>query len=259
MSLKGYIYKYTYPNGKVYIGQTTTSVEKRWQEHVSNSKKLHSKMVCDAAIKKYGKDNIKIEVLEEVEVDEKKPTLLIEKLNELERKYISEYDSANIAKGYNMLLGGERKPLAQKILDEKWYELFDEQKWGEMLSYFQFILYECIKPKVCETHEKLDKEERYVWYGYKFMDYSIMRETTFCGYFKRHKDDLWVYDIGDFDYTEDGGLDEPVGAEKEKYLFDKVIKDAVEENWIEDIRQTIWKEVMKKKKKVIKDYRLAKP
>lgn len=259
MSLKGYIYKYTYPNGKVYIGQTATSVEKRWQEHVSNSRKLHSKMVCDAAIKKYGKENIKIEVLEEVEVDDKKPTLLVEKLNELERKYISEYDSANIAKGYNMLLGGERKPLAQKILDEKWYELFDEQKWGDMLSYFQFILYECIRPKVCETHEKLDKEERYVWYGYKFMDYSIMKETTFCGFFKRHKDDPWVYDIGDFDYTEDGGLDEPVGAEKEKYLFDKVIKDAVEENWIEDIRQTIWKEVMKKKKQVIKDYRLASP
>ena len=213
-------------------------------------------MVCDAAINKYGKDNIKIEVLEEVEVDDKKLTLLVEKLNKLERKYISEYDSANIAKGYNMLLGGERKPLAQKILDEKWYELFDEQKWGEMISYFQFILYECIRPKVCETHEKLDKEERYVWYGYKFMDYSIMRETTFCGFFKRHKDDPWVYDIGDFDYTEDGGLDEPVGAEKEKYLFDKVIKDAVEENWIEDIRQTIWKEVMKKKKKIISDYRL---
>ena len=216
-------------------------------------------MVCDAAIKKYGKDNIKIEVLEEVEVDDKKPTLLVEKLNELERKYISEYDSANIAKGYNMLLGGERKPLAQKILDEKWYELFDEQKWGDMLSYFQFILYECIKPKVCETHEKLDREERYVWYGYKFMDYTTMRNTTFCGYFKRYRDYPFVYDIGDFDYDENGNLLEPIGPEKEKYLFDKLIKRAIEDNWIEDIRQTIWKEVMKKKKKVISDYRLASP
>ena len=213
-------------------------------------------MVCDAAINKYGKDNIKIEVLEEVEVDEKKPTLLVEKLNELERKYILEYDSANIAKGYNMLLGGERKPLAQKILDEKWYELFDEQKWGEMIAYFQFILYECIKPKVCETHEKLDKEERFVWYGYKFMDYTTMKNTTFCGYFKRYRDYPFVYDIGDFDYDKNGNLLEPIGAEKEKYLFDKLIKRAIEDNLIEDIRQTIWKEVMKKKKKVINDYRL---
>jgi group I intron endonuclease len=257
MSLKGYIYKYTYPNGKVYIGQTTTSVEKRWQEHVSNSKRLRSKMVCDAAIHKYGKENIKIEVLEEVEVDEKKPTLLVEKLNKLERKYISEYDSANIAKGYNILLGGERKPLAQKILDEKWYELFDEQKWGEALSYFEYMLFERIKPKVCETHEKLDKDERYVWYGYKFMDDTTMKETTFCGYFKRYRDFPFVYDIGDFGYDENGKLEEPIGAEKEKYLFDKLIKRAIEDNWIEDIRQTIWKEVMRNKNKVINDYKLT--
>ncbi len=257
MSLKGYIYKYSYPNGKVYIGQTTTSIEKRWQEHVSNSKRLHSKMVCDAAINKYGKDNIKIEVLEEVEVDEKKPTLLVERLNKLERKYISEYDSTNIANGYNILLGGERKPLAQKILDEKWYELFDEQKWGEALSYFEYMLFERIKPKVCETHEKLNKDERYVWYGYKFMDYTTMKETTFCGCFKRYKDEPFVYDIGDFDYDENDELIEPVGVEKEKYLFDKVIKEAIEDNWIEDIRQTIWKEVMKGKDKTVKDYKLA--
>lgn len=214
-------------------------------------------MVCDAAINKYGKDNIKIEVLEEVEVDEKKPTLLVENLNKLERKYISEYDSTNIAKGYNMLLGGERKPLAQKILDEKWYELFEEQKWAEALSYFEYILFERIKPKVCETHEKLDKEERYVWYGYKFVDSTTMRETSFCGYFKRYRDYPFVYDIGDFDYDENGNLLEPIGAEKEYYLFDKLIIRAVEDNWIEDIRQTIWKEVMRHKNKVINDYRLA--
>lgn len=50
---------------------------------------------------------------------------------------------------------------------------------------------------------------------------------------------------------------EPIGAEKEYYLFDKLIKRAIEDNWIEDIRQTIWKEVMKNKKKTIKDYKLA--
>ncbi len=247
---------YTFPNGKVYIGQTTTSVEKRWQEHVSNSKTLRSKMICDAAIKKYGKENIKIEVLEEVEVDETKPTLLVEKLNQLEKKYISKYESTDIKKGYNILLGGERKPLGQKILDEKWYELYEKQGWGESLSYFAFMLFDCIKPKICETHERLNKEERYVWYGYKFMDYTTMKNTTFCGYFKRYRDYPFVYDIGDFDYDENGNLLEPIGAEKEYYLFDKLIKRAIEDNWIEDIRQTIWKEVMKNKKKTIKEYKL---
>ena len=248
---------YTYPNGKVYIGQTTTSVEKRWQEHVSNSKYLRSKMICDAAIKKYGKENIKIDVLEEVEVDETKPTLLVEKLNQLEKKYISKYESTDMKKGYNILLGGERKPLGQKILDEKWYELYESQRWSESLSYFAFMLFDCIKPKICETHERLNKEERFVWYGYKFMDYTTMRQTTFCGYFNRYKDYPSVYDIGDFDYDKNGNLLEPIGAEKEKYLFDKLIKRAIEDNWIEDIRQTIWKEVMKNKKKIINDYKLA--
>lgn len=257
MSLKGYIYMYTYPNGKVYIGQTTTSVEKRWQEHVSNSKSLRSKMICDAAIKKYGKESIKIDVLEEVEVDETKPTLLVEKLNQLEKKYISKYESTDIKKGYNILLGGERRPMGQRILDEKWYELFEKQGWGEMLSYYSFILFDCIKPKICETHERLDKEERYVWYGYKFMDYTTMRQTTFSGYFNRYRDYPFVYDIGDFDYDKNGNLLEPIGAEKEYYLFDKLIKEAIEDNWVEDIRQTIWKEVIKNKKKTIKEYKLA--
>jgi hypothetical protein len=214
-------------------------------------------MICDAAIKKYGKENIKIEVLEEVEVDETKPTLLVEKLNQLEKKYISKYESTDIKKGYNILLGGERKPLGQKILDEKWYELYEKQGWGESLSYFAFMLFDCIKPKICETHERLNKEERYVWYGYKFMDYTTMKNTTFCGYFKRYRDYPFVYDIGDFDYDENGNLLEPIGAEKEYYLFDKLIKRAIEDNWIEDIRQTIWKEVMNNKKKIIKEYKLA--
>ena len=256
MSLKGYIYKYTYPNGKVYIGQTTTSVEKRWKEHVSNSKSLRSKMIGDAAIKKFGKENIKIEVLEEVEVDETKPTLLVEKLNQLEKKYISKYESSDIKKGYNILLGGERKALGQKILDEKWYELFEEQKWAEALSYFEYMLFECIRPKICETHERLTREEGYVWYRYMFMDYTTMKNTTFCGYFKRYRDYPFVYDIGDFDYDENGNLLEPIGAEKEYYLFDMLIKRAIEDNWIEDIRQTIWKDVIKNKKKTIKEYKL---
>lgn len=31
---KGYIYKYTFPNGKIYIGQTKTSVEQRHKQHL---------------------------------------------------------------------------------------------------------------------------------------------------------------------------------------------------------------------------------
>lgn len=260
MNIKGYIYKYTYPNGKVYIGQTRTSVEQRWYEHVNNSKtKRRKNMICDAAINKYGADNIKIDVLEEIEVDEKNPTLLVEKLNELEKKYISEYDSTDISKGYNICCGGEKKPLEQMILDEKWYEYFEKDGWGDMIAYFKYILYECIKPKICETHEKLDKEERYVWYGYKFLDSSTNKETTFSGFYNRYKDEPYYYDIGDFEYNDDSSLAEP--ANKDEWVFGTdsrgVIHDAIENNWVEDIRQTIWRKVMKNKKKILNEYKLV--
>lgn len=84
------------------------------------------------------------------------------------------------------------------------------------------------------------------------MDYTIGKETTFCGFFKRHKDDISYYNIGDFAYDEDGNLCEP--ANKDEYLFGKVIDDAIKEHWIRDIRETIWRKVKKKKDKLIRDY-----
>ncbi len=43
-------------------------------------------------------------------------------------------------------------------------------------------------------------------------------------------------------------------ANKDEYLFGKVITDAINEHWIRDIRETIWRKVMKKKDKLIRDY-----
>lgn len=260
MSKKGYIYKYTFPNGKVYIGQTTTSVEQRWYEHLSNSKRKFNVQVCDAAIRKYGRP--KIETLEEVEVEDKEITKLIEILNELERKYIAEYDATNRAKGYNMMLGGERAPLEQQILEEKWYELFEKDKWGWFLGYYQQLL-ESIKNKLFDPNAKLTKEEKQCWYGYKFMDYEIEKETTFSGFYRRNIDNPIYCDIGDVPYEILEAIDNVNLTEKEredalieqnKIFFDNIIKGAMD-NWIEDIRQTIWKQVMKEKEKIIKEWR----
>lgn len=255
--MKGYIYKYTYPNGKVYIGQTTTSIEKRWSEHISSSKSPECRMLCDVAINKYGAENIKIDILEEVEFSETKPAQLIEKLNELEKKYISDYDSTNICKGYNIREGGEREPIEQKILEEAWYDLYNKENWEDSIAQFRYILYECIKPKLFRTKEKLNKEERYVWYGYKFLDPAIKKEITFSGFFKRYKDLPVFYDIGDFECDENGKLIEP--GNKDEWVFGTesrgLISEAVK-NWIEDIKQTLWRKINKRKNQIIKEYRL---
>ena len=95
----GYIYKITNTiNNKIYIGQTVQSLNMRWNKHTYDAKvncdNLHRPLYN--AFRKYGMDNFKIELIEEV------PN---EKLNEREKHWINYYDSYN--NGYNATLGGD--------------------------------------------------------------------------------------------------------------------------------------------------------
>ena len=74
-------------NGKVYIGQSI-HIERRWQEHCQPS----SRSLIGKAIQKYGKEHFAFQVLKECAE---------EQLDELEERYISEYDSV-VPKGYNI-------------------------------------------------------------------------------------------------------------------------------------------------------------
>lgn len=87
------IYKITNNvNGKIYIGQTIRTLEERFTEHKRNKKSLISK-----AFKKYGIENFTIEQIDTAES--------IDELNELEFKYIREYDCIT-PNGYNQCEGG---------------------------------------------------------------------------------------------------------------------------------------------------------
>jgi group I intron endonuclease len=89
----GIIYKVTNKiNGKVYIGQTVRGLHERRRKH------NYSKQVCHFhnAIRKYGKDSFKWEVLEECDTPNE--------LNEMEFHYIEQFNS--IEEGYNMVSGG---------------------------------------------------------------------------------------------------------------------------------------------------------
>lgn len=98
--MKGKIYKITNKiNGKIYVGQTTKTLEERFQKHcwgTTEKDKYHLNMAIKKAIKKYGKENFTIELIEEVETT---------KLDEREVYWISFYNSYN--KGYNRTLGGQ--------------------------------------------------------------------------------------------------------------------------------------------------------
>ena len=98
------IYKITNTvNGKVYIGQTTTTLLKRKNGHNADSKrdrKRKPKSKISAAICKYGMDNFKFEFMSSASCQDE--------LNSLEVEYIAMFKSNVDEFGYNLLSGGKQ-------------------------------------------------------------------------------------------------------------------------------------------------------
>lgn len=139
-----YIYQITnLINGKIYIGKTN-NIQKRWSNHKCNN---DPNMVIARAIRKYGVDNFKFEVLYK--------DIPIEQIDELEIKIIKEKNS-QVPNGYNVALGGQgglgiskygadnsnahlTKEEAQYILDHRnqpIYVLYE--KFSDKIGYEQF-------------------------------------------------------------------------------------------------------------------------
>lgn len=91
------VYKHTTPNGKVYIGITGRTVERRWQ----GGRNYKSSKHFNNAIQKYGWNNIKHEILFE--------GLSKENAEEKEIELIDKYKSNNPNFGYNTENGGNSK------------------------------------------------------------------------------------------------------------------------------------------------------
>lgn len=100
INMKGVIYKYTFPNGKVYIGQTINPRSRKTQ-HLSPSTGARN-VGFWRAYKKYG--SFDYEEIEEVNAPTEE--LLRDRLNDLEQHYIAEYKSNDRRYGYNLTSGG---------------------------------------------------------------------------------------------------------------------------------------------------------
>lgn len=99
--LTGYIYSITNKiNGKQYIGQTTKTIEFRWNTHRASAK-IGINNVFYKAIQKYGVENFEIKQLSKVNSPN-----LIDWLNILEPLYIKFYKTL-VPNGYNLQTGGK--------------------------------------------------------------------------------------------------------------------------------------------------------
>ena len=120
--MNGIIYLITNTiNNKVYVGQTIQNLKDRWYRHCQKKclSNYEANMAIKRAIFKYGKDNFKVEVLEECPQ---------EKLNEREIYYIAFFHSYE--DGYNCTKGGQLGGKPLKIAKAEYPDIIDLYNLG---------------------------------------------------------------------------------------------------------------------------------
>jgi len=100
-------------NGKIYIGQTANNNE----TYLGSGVKIYE------AIRKYGKENFKREVIDRASC--------LSELAEKEKHWIKFYDSQNPMIGYNIAFGGQGIGNFGLVRSEKTRKLMSESKQGE--------------------------------------------------------------------------------------------------------------------------------
>lgn len=120
--IMAYIYKITNNiNGKIYIGKTEFSIEKRFKEHCQDAfKPSLEKRPLYAAMRKYGIDNFSICLIEETSEPEERESFWIEQ-------------TQSFKNGYNATLGGDgRKYLDYDVLVATYLETKSIAKTAEI-------------------------------------------------------------------------------------------------------------------------------
>lgn len=119
--MKGIVYQiYLESNPDInYVGSTTTTLEKRWKEHISAFKtgSMNGAVICKY-FKELGVDNFQIRVIKEYEVIDRKHLLAYEQL------WINKLKSVNIIKNLFPIqnLIKKKKQIYLKIYNKTYYK-----------------------------------------------------------------------------------------------------------------------------------------
>lgn len=106
------IYLLTFPSGHRYVGQTTRTFEERMKAHKNSVKAVRGCRLVKAAVKKYGWNSVKTEILVLCDIDQ---------LDEYETQFIKLYGTM-APNGYNLETGGH----GNKIIAESSRKLMSE-------------------------------------------------------------------------------------------------------------------------------------
>lgn len=145
-----YIYQITNNiNGKIYIGKTEFSLEKRFKEHCKDAfKRTEEKRPLYAAMRKYGIENFEISLIEETEISEEREVFWIEQ-------------KRSFKNGYNATKGGDgRKYLDYDILITTYLETQSLTKTSEICKCDRHYLSTILKNNNIEvkTNQEVNRQ-----------------------------------------------------------------------------------------------------
>ena len=142
-----YIYKITNNiNGKIYIGKTNFTIEKRWKEHCNDFKKeTLQKRPLYFAMKKYGIENFSVEEVEYLDTPLE--------AEEREKYWIEYYGSFKY--GYNATRGGDGKTYADYDLI---YSLWNEGKNNKEIQ--EITKYDYLTISIALSNYNISSEEK---------------------------------------------------------------------------------------------------
>lgn len=146
-----YIYQITNDvNGKVYIGKTEFSIEKRFQEHCKDAFKNNDKnRPLYAAMRKYGIEHFHIEAIEQTDSPEEREKFWIEK-------------KGSFINGYNATIGGDGKAyLDYAVLIETYKQTNNLKKTADICGCDNHHLSEILKAHQVEvlSHTEVSRKQ----------------------------------------------------------------------------------------------------
>lgn len=168
-------------NNKVYVGQSI-DIEKRIKEHFwkSFSEKSGSfNSILHQAIRKYGKEHFSWNVLQECTVEE---------MDDLERKYIQDYNCIS-PNGYNILPGGQKIRVLPPTTCKLCGAIKKDRSSTYCINCGHKIQQKCHRPSR-EELKTMIRTESFLSLGKKFnvSDNAIRKWCVYYGLPKRKKD-----------------------------------------------------------------------